>query len=59
MPLKDFDECMSALMGFINHRGVVMSRLATSLSSGVQTSTSENASEESIFGMQSLINLTM
>lgn len=48
MPLKDFDECMRALMGFINHRGVVISWLATRLSLEVQMSTSDDAPEERV-----------
>lgn len=59
MPLKDFDECMRALIGFINHRGVVISWLATRLSSELQMNTSENTPEESFLRVQSIINLTL
>lgn len=45
MPLKDFDECMRELMVFINHRGFVISWLATRLLSELQMSTSEKALE--------------
>lgn len=56
MPLKDFDECMRALMGFINHRGVVISWLATRLPSELQMNTAEM--EETYF-RTSIINLTI
>lgn len=52
MPLKDYDECMRALMGFINHTGVVISWLATRPSSELQMNTLKNAPE-------SIIDLTI
>lgn len=56
MPFKDFDECMRALMGFINHTGVVQSWLATRLSSELQLNTL-NPEESSC--TQSIIEVTI